>query len=52
MKDNIKLGWLTGLEFESIIFKAGNMHPGSHVTGGPESSTSCSESNEKTVIGS
>jgi hypothetical protein len=36
-------GWLTGSEVHSIIIKAGTwQHPGRHVSGGVESSTSSS----------
>ena len=37
-------GWLTGSEVQSIIIKEGTwQHPGSHDSGGAESSTSSSE---------
>jgi hypothetical protein len=42
--DNINWGWLTGSEVQSIIIKAGAWrHPGTHGTGGAESSTSHSD---------
>jgi hypothetical protein len=38
-------GWLTGLEVQSIIIKAGTwQHSGRYGTGGAENSTSSSES--------
>jgi hypothetical protein len=44
IRTTVNWGWLTGSEVQFIILKAGTWHhPGSHGTGGAESSTSSSE---------
>jgi hypothetical protein len=44
-------GWLTGLEVQFIIVKAGTWQcPGRHGAGGAESSTSCSKGKQKIGI--